>query len=120
MAAVLASEHRLGRDPEPMAHNNPGYDIRSRTPDGHWLYLEVKGRISGAKDFIVTRNEVMLARNTGARHRLAMVEVSPDGPTFDQVRYVLVSFRDIVLSDLAATAVVLKWAEFWARGSEPR
>jgi superfamily II DNA or RNA helicase len=120
IAAVLAAEHRLGRDPEPMAHNNPGYDIRSRTPDGHWLYLEVKGRIAGAKDFTVTRNEVMLARNTVPRHRLAMVEVRPDGPAFDQVRYVLVGFEGIILNDFAATAVVLKWNDFWARGEDPR
>jgi superfamily II DNA or RNA helicase len=120
IAAVLAAEHSLGRDPEPMAHNNPGYDIRSRTPDGHWLYLEVKGRIAGAKDFVVTRNEVMLARNTGPRHRLAMVEVSPNGAAFDQVRYVLVGFEGIVLNDFAATAVVLKWNDFWARGEDPR
>ena len=120
MAAVMAAERGLGRDPERMAHNNPGYDIRSRTPDGHWLYLEVKGRIAGAKDFFVTRNEVMLARNTAARHRLAMVEVSPDGPAFDQIRYVLVGFDGIVLNDFAATAVVLKWNDFWARGEDPR
>jgi hypothetical protein len=120
MAAVLAAEGDLGRTPERMAHNNPGYDIRSRTPDGHWLYLEVKGRIAGAKEFVVTRNEVILARNTGHRHRLAMVEISPDGPAFDQVRYVLIGFEGIVLSDFAATAVVLKWANFWARGEEPR
>lgn len=120
MAAVLAAERSLGRDPEPMAHNNPGYDIRSHTSDGHWLYLEVKGRIAGAKEFVVTRNEVMLARNTGSRHRLAMVEISPEGPAFDQVHYVLIGFEGIMLSDFAATAVVLKWADFWARGEEPR
>ena len=120
IAAVLAAERTLGRDPEPMAHNNPGYDIRSRTSNGHWLYLEVKGRIAGAKDFTVTRNEVMLARNTGPNHRLALVEVSPDGPAFDQVRYVLVGFDGIVLNDFAATAVVLKWNQFWARGENPR
>jgi hypothetical protein len=120
MAAVLAAERALGRDPEPMPHNNPGYDIRSRTPDGHWLYLEVKGRIAGAKDFVVTRNEVMLARNTSPHHRLALVEVSPVGEAADQVRYVLVGFEGIVLNDFAATAVVLKWADFWARGEEPR
>jgi hypothetical protein len=120
MAAVLAAERTLGRYPEPMAHNNPGYDIRSRTLNGHWLYLEVKGRIAGAKDFIVTRNEVMLARNTAPHHRLAMVEVSPDGPAFDQVRYVLVGFEGIALTDLAATAVVLKWKDIWARGEDPQ
>jgi superfamily II DNA or RNA helicase len=120
MAAVMAAERALGRYPEPMAHNNPGYDIRCRTSDGHWLYLEVKGRIAGASDFIVTRNEVMLARNAAPRHRLAMVRVSPDGPEFDQVRYVLVGFEGIALNDLAATAVVLKWNDFWVRGEEPR
>ena len=120
MTAAMAAERSLHRDPERMAHNNPGYDIRSRTSDGHWLYLEVKGRIAGAKDFVVTRNEVMLARNTAPRHRLAMVKVSPDGPAFDQVRYVLVSFEGIVLNDFAATAVVLKWNDFWSRGEDPR
>jgi superfamily II DNA or RNA helicase len=120
VAAVLAAERDLGRNPEAMAHNNPGYDIRSRTPDGHWLYLEVKGRIAGAKDFVVTRNEVMLARNTGPRHRLAMVEVSPEGAALDRVRYVLVGFDGIALNDFAATAVVLKWKQFWARGENPR
>jgi superfamily II DNA or RNA helicase len=120
IAAVVEAERALGRDPEVMAHNNPGYDIRSRTADGHWLFLEVKGRIAGAKDFFVTRTEVMLARNTGIRHRLAMVKVSPDGPSFDQVRYVLVGFEGIVLNDFAATAVVLKWNEFWARGENLR
>ena len=120
MTAVMAAERGLHRDPEPMAHNNPGYDIRSRTPDGHWLYLEVKGRIAGAKDFFITRNEVMLARNTAPRHRLAMVKVSPDGPAFDEIRYVLADFEGIVLNDFAATAVVVKWNDFWARGEDPR
>jgi len=120
IAVVVEAERALGRDPEVMAHNNPGYDIRSRTLDGHWLFLEVKGRIAGAKEFFVTRIEVMLARNTEHHHRLAMVRVSPDGPDFDQVRYVLVGFEGIVLNDFAVTAVVLKWNEFWARGEDPR
>ena len=120
VAAVVEAERALGREPEVMAHNNPGYDIRSLTLDGHWLFLEVKGRIAGSREFVVTRNEVQLARNAGMRHRLAMVEVSPDGPAFDQVRYVLVGFDDIVLNDFAATAVVLKWRDFWTRGEDPR
>jgi len=120
MAAVLAAERALGRDPEPMPHSNPGYDIRSRTKDGHWLYLEVKGRISGEKEFSVSRTQVLLARNTMPQHRLAMVDVSPDGPAHDQVRYVVTAFEGIVLSDLAVTAVTLKWNDFWARGGDPR
>jgi hypothetical protein len=49
-----------------------------------------------------------------------MVEVSPNGAAFDQVRYVLVGFEGIVLNDFASTAVVLKWNDFWARGEDPR
>jgi hypothetical protein len=120
VAAVVEAERALGRDPQVMAHNNPGYDIRSLTQDGHWLFLEVKGRIAGSRDFTVSRNEVQLARNTGHRHRLAMVEVSPDDPALDTVQYVLLGFSDIVLNDFAATAVVLQWKEFWARGEDPR
>ena len=58
VAAIVEAERSLGRDPEVMPHNNKGYDIRSRTPDGHLVYLEVKGRDPGAETFSVTRNEV--------------------------------------------------------------
>ena len=80
IAAVLEAERRLGRDPEVMPHNNPGYDIRSLTPDGHYVFVEVKGRIAGSENFAVTRNEVLLGKSAD-RYRLALVEVSPDGPT---------------------------------------
>jgi hypothetical protein len=33
--------------------------IRSLTADGHWVFIEVKGRILGAGDFVVTRHEVL-------------------------------------------------------------
>jgi hypothetical protein len=49
-----------------------------------------------------------------------MVEVSPYRSAFDQVRYVLVGFEGIVLNDFAATTVVLKWNDFWARGEDPQ
>src|SRR5512133_1559724 len=51
VAAVVAAEEAIGREPEVMPHNNPGFDIRSRTRDGHWVFIEVKGRILGSKDF---------------------------------------------------------------------
>src|SRR5699024_2989126 len=34
VALVLAAERALGRVPEEMPHNNPGFDIRSTTADG--------------------------------------------------------------------------------------
>ncbi|HZV26876.1 MAG TPA: DUF3883 domain-containing protein, partial [Acidothermaceae bacterium] len=71
--AVLAAERALGRDPEEMPHNNPGYDVRSVDPEGRVIRIEVKGRIEGSDDFVITRNEVLTAKNLGDDYRLAMV-----------------------------------------------
>ncbi|NIB33118.1 DUF3883 domain-containing protein [Pseudonocardia sp. MCCB 268] len=63
-----------------MAHNNPGFTTFAPHPDGHLVHLEVRGRLRGAEDFVVTRNEVLLGRNAPsylppwwARRRLAEV-----------------------------------------------
>ena len=63
-----------------MPHNNPGYDIESRRPDGHLVYIEVKGRVEGAEEFWVTRTEVLHGKNSATGSRLAMVSVSRQGP----------------------------------------
>ena len=117
--AVLDAERTLGRDPVEMPHNNTGYDIHSTTPDGQSVFIEVKGRIAGAEDVTVTLNEVLLGKNVPAAHRLVLVEVSPDGPERDHLRYVSEHFRKINLGDLAATDVRLNWAKTWARGTAP-
>ena len=119
VAAVMAAEHALGRQPEEMPHNNPGYDIRSVTADGHWVFLEVKGRIAGAEDFTVTRNEVLYGKNA-ERYRLALVRVSPDGPDSDELRYVVGAFRGFDFGDFAADGVRGDWAQMWARGGPPQ
>lgn len=116
---VLEAERALGRDPVEMPHNNPGYDIRSTTPDGRSVFIEVKGRIAGAGDVTITLNEVLLGKNVPAAHRLALVEVSPDGPEHDQLRYLAEHFRSIDLGDLAATDVRLHWSKTWAKGTDP-
>ena len=72
IAAVMAAERKFGRRPIEMPHNNPGYDIRSFYPDGHSLFIEVKGRISGATEFWVTRTEVLHSRNSGHTSRLGL------------------------------------------------
>ena len=83
------------------------------------MFIEVKGRIAGAEDVTVTLNEVLLGKNVPAAHRLALVEVNPDGPEHDQLRYVCEHFRSINLGDLAATDVRLNWAKTWAKGTDP-
>ena len=119
IAAVLAAERALGREPTEMPHNNPGYDILSRLPDGHLIYIEVKGRIEGAEEFWVSRTEALHGKNSGAGSRLAMVSVSARGPMFDQVRYRVDPFRDLDFGDFAATGVMGNWAREWERGVDP-
>ncbi|HET9967951.1 MAG TPA: helicase-related protein [Streptosporangiaceae bacterium] len=120
IAAVLAAERALGRDPREMPHNNPGYDIESRCPDGHLVFIEVKGRIEGAEEFWVTKTEVLHGKNSAAGSRLALVSVSPRGPGFDQVRYIVDPFRDVTFGDFAATGILGNWQREWNRGGQPQ
>jgi superfamily II DNA or RNA helicase len=116
---VLEEERKLGRIPEEMAQNNPGYDIRSRTIDDHWVFIEVKGRLLGADDFHVTRTEVLTGKNTGPNFRLALVSVHPNGPEHDDVRYITDPFKDVDFGDFAATNLVGNWNKEWSRGGAP-
>ena len=116
--AVLAAERALGREPEEMPRNNPGYDVRSRTPDGHWVFIEVKGRLAGAGTVTVTRTEILYGLNAGDAHRLALVEVSPGGRT--EVRYLRHAFAGMEgRIHFAETAVTFDWHRLWAEGREP-
>lgn len=120
VAAVLRSEKELARIPEEMAHNNPGYDIRSLTPDGHLVHIEVKGRRMGAEQFYISRNEILVAKNRGDRHRLALVAVHPDGPEHDEVRYLRNAFADTEFGDLKAEGLLLSWQDAWSKGGAPQ
>jgi superfamily II DNA or RNA helicase len=119
IAAVLAAERRLGREPREMPHNNPGYDIASRCPDGHLIFIEVKGRVEGADDFWVTKTEVLHGKNSADRSRLALVSVSPDGAESDTARYIVDPFRDMQFGDFTATGVLGSWKTEWERGGDP-
>ena len=118
--AVLASEWKLGRMPTEMPHNNPGFDIRSATDDGHLVFLEVKGRISGATTFSPTYTEVMHARNSPDNHVLALVEVRPQGG--EEVRYVPGTEFASAAGEpgWATTSVTIDWRDMWERGGLPR
>jgi hypothetical protein len=117
--AVLAAERALGRQPEEMPHNNPGYDIRSLDSDGHLIHIEVKGRIAGASDFFVTYNEVLHGKNAAPRYRLALVRVNPDGKHADEVRYLADPFARTELGSFAATGITGDWDAEWKRGGPP-
>lgn len=83
--AVLASERALDHNPIEMPHNHKGYDIETRGADGQLMFIEVKGRVSGSRDFSITPSEIICALNNTERHILALVEVAEDDST--DVRY---------------------------------
>jgi superfamily II DNA or RNA helicase len=118
VATVMRAERSLGREPQEMPHSNPGYDVRSLTPDGHWVFIEVKGRIAGAADFTVTRNEVLYGKNAD-RYRLALVAVSANDSEEDKVRYLMAPFEGVIFSDFAIDSVRWDWNEMWSRGGPP-
>ena len=102
-----------------MSHTNPGFDIRSLTPDGHWVFIEVKGRIRGAEDFTISRNEVLFGKNAD-RYRLAIVSVDPDGAAGDELRHILDPFKGFEFGDFAADSVRGSWDEMWTEGPNPQ
>jgi hypothetical protein len=118
---ALASERALGREPEEMAHNNKGFDIRSTTPGTAepTVFLEVKGHVEGADSVFVSYNEVLHALNTGPQHRLVLVSVSPQGPALDEIRYLTDYFSDVHLGDADVAGVQLQWRKVWAKGHPP-
>lgn len=118
--AVLAAERALGRAPQEMPHNHPAWDIRSVAPDGLVVKIEVKGRIAGAEDFTITHNEALTAKNIGDDYRLALVEVSPDGPEHDAVRYLQRPFDGTGTDDFRVIKLVLGWVKTWRQGAAPR
>ena len=73
MHLVLAYERQQGREPEDVATENLGYDIRSRDPRrGTYRYIEVKARAQ-AGSVLLTRNEWFTAQRLGADYYLYAV-----------------------------------------------
>lgn len=81
MAAVIAAEKRLGRDPRDVsATRGLGYDIESKDPDsGSLVFIEVKGRWHLKDQVTVTRNEILCSRNEPDKFCLALVEIDENG-----------------------------------------
>jgi SNF2 family DNA or RNA helicase len=117
--AVLAAERSLGRQPKEMPRNNKGYDIQSRLNGlGELLFLEVKGRIRGAKEFTITKNEILTSLNRPEHFVLALVEVGEDEST--TVRYLRKPFKGEQEVYFDMTSASYDWAELFERASEPR
>ena len=98
VAAVLAAERALGRNPEAQAHSNPGFDVLSiDSATGTHYFIEVKGHLPRTTEISVSAQQVQKARSNPDSWRLAVVSV-PDDPNGDpEVRYLVDPFRDYTL-----------------------
>ena len=117
--AVLAAERALGRRPVEQDHWNPGFDILSEVDGGLPIRIEVKGRLKGKDDFVITRTEVLEAKNTAPRYRLALVEVDPEDPANDDVVYVENPFDGVSFGGFESAKLTLPWGPTRARGRRP-
>ena len=117
--AVLAVERALGRDPDEKPHNHKGYDIETRDSDGNLVSIEVKGRVAGASDFVVTASEVFAGLNKAGHHILALVEVADDERT--TVRYLHDPFTGRMTEPgYGEKKRVLSWPDYWNLAEPPR
>jgi superfamily II DNA or RNA helicase len=117
IAAVMAAERALGRTPVRVPPEGQGYDIESRAPDGSPLFISVKTRLPGMDAFLATQSEIGVARNTGRRHMLALVdEAHPDGP---RVRYVQPSLAAVTEPSFGIPIIALPWRSLFEYGQVP-
>ena len=64
MEAVMEAERQLGYVPRDVSDQNLGYDIESSIPGtGALRFIEVKGRVGGAKTVTITKNEILTGLN---------------------------------------------------------
>jgi SNF2 family DNA or RNA helicase len=138
MKAVMAVERSLGHQPRDVSDQKCGYDVESLVPEtGRLRFIEVKGRIEGARTVFVTRNEILTALNKPESYILALVQVPTseefvEGDAFSlreatggyqvpgdgcQMRYVWQPFE--AASDWADVGSVKDWNKLWDRGKDP-
>ncbi len=114
-AVIMEVERGLGFEPTDREFEKLGYDIESRIPGtGKLRFIEVKGRVTGADDITVTRNEILTSLNKPDDFILAMVEF--DGDTH-RVHYLRRPFQRE--PDFGVTSVNYDFAGLIARAEEP-
>ena len=120
VAAVMAAERLLGRDPVEQDHNNPGFDILSTDLVTQTVYfIEVKGHRPDTTEIHVSASQIRKAKMNPERFRLAVVRV-PNEPELDpHVRYFLKPF-DGYEPHFAQTYVPLKVADLAPYGLDPQ
>ena len=102
----------LGHEPRDVSMEKCGYDIESPSKTGKLRFIEVKGRIQGARDVIVTKNEILTALNKPEDFILAIVFV--DGER-TETYYISQPFHKE--PDFATTSVTYDLAKLLSKGS---
>jgi hypothetical protein len=113
LQAVVTAELALGHSPSPVPSAGQGYDLESRTTTGAHRFILVRHRDPGAATFTVTAAELGVARNTGERHVLALVDDT-------RLRYLPVGLAAVPDPPFDAAVVTLPWQPFYDQGEEPR
>jgi SNF2 family DNA or RNA helicase len=120
VAAVIAAETALGRNPEEQDHNNPGFDILSEDRRTGMVYqIEVKGYRPQTPEIKVRARQVRQAKQNPERFRLAVVLVPNESDGAPTVRYFLRPF-DAYELHFAQTYVPLDVADLMLRAVEPQ
>ena len=115
MQAVMETERRLGFNPRDVSDENLGYDVESAIPNSGLLrFLEVKGRVRGARTVTITKNEILTGLNKPEQFILALVILDPD---HESVHYIRSPFEKE--PDFKATSVNYDLAALLALAQEP-
>ena len=115
MAAVMEAERTLGYEPRDVSAQKLGYDIESSIPDtGRLRFIEVKGRVKGAKTVTITKNEILTALNKPDDFILAIVQIDGDRAT---PYYVMRPFQRE--PDFGVTSVNYALSEILEAAEEP-
>jgi len=115
---VMNIERDLGFQPRDVEFERVGYDIESRTGDGHLRFIEVKGRISGADVITLTKNEIIYSLHNPERFVLALVEFLDDGT--HGVKYLRRPFeKSGVTTDFNGTSINFPFADLLSRSGAP-
>jgi Protein NO VEIN, C-terminal len=116
MQAVMDAERSLGYDPRDVSRENRGYDIESAIPGtGKLRFIEVKGRIQGAKTVTITKNEILTGLNKPDDYVLAIVLI--DDTMAQHPVYIRSVFRKDL--DFGVTSVNYDLGQLLSRGEEP-
>jgi hypothetical protein len=115
VCCVMETERRLGYVPRDVSAEKLGYDVESSIPNtGRLRFIEVKGRVVGARTVTITSGEIRTGLNKPDDFILAIVEIDGEATT---PRYIRQPFQRE--PDFGVTSVNYDLCELLERGDEP-